>query len=106
MSTEPAIPQSQKNDEDFDISPFLSYLKTKEGQEIATRVVAIFEELRKVSLDRSSSLKTVETYLRYVMVLAVIVAAVTLSLYDKFDSTIGVLFGTLIGYFFGRTRKS
>ena len=104
MTDQPNSLTKSKTD-DFDLGPFWAYLKTQEGHEIATRVVAIFEALRHAGMDRNALLQRIETFLRYSMVLAVIVAAVTLSLYDKFDSTIGVLFGTLIGYFFGRNRK-
>ena len=91
-------PITKKEDDDFDLTSFWAYLGTPAGHEVATRIVAIFEALR-------HALQKTETYLRYGMVLAVIVAAVYLSINDKFDSTIGVLFGTLIGFFFGRNRK-
>ena len=98
-------PITKKEDDDFDLTSFWAYLGTPAGHEVATRIVAIFEALRHAGMDRNAALQKTETYLRYGMVLAVIVAAVYLSINDKFDSTIGVLFGTLIGFFFGRNRK-
>lgn len=105
METNPTIRESDHKDDEIDLGPFFRYLKSEQGHEIAKQVIIIFEQLRTNGFAQNTKLKAIDTWLRYVLVLSVIIAAVVLSLYDKFDSTIGVLFGTLIGYFFGRTRK-
>lgn len=96
---------SDKENNEADFSAFWTYLSTPPGHEIATRVVAIFEDLKRFGMERNAGHQKIETIGKYVLVLSVILSAVFLSMNDKFDSTIGVLFGTLIGYFFGRNKK-
>jgi hypothetical protein len=98
-----AIGNKEETENDF--SAFWAYLSTPPGHEIATRVVAIFEDLKRFGMERNAGHQKIETIGKYVLIFSVIISAVFLSMNDKFDSTIGVLFGTLIGYFFGRNKK-
>ncbi len=99
-----SVAVSDKDDE-IETGPFWAYLATPPGHEVATRVIAIFEDLKRFGMERNAGHQKIETFGKYGLVLAVIIASVFLSMNDKFDSTIGVLFGTLIGYFFGRSKR-
>lgn len=84
------------------VSPFFEYLKTPHGHEVATRVLNIFDDLKKAALNHTASQVKLERLLQIVIVIMVVLAASTLAVMDKFNATVGVLFGTLIGYIFGK----
>jgi len=79
-----------------------SYLMSPQGHEIAGRIVAIFEDLKKTALSHTASTVKLEKVLQIVIVVAVIVAATLLAVLGKLESPIAVLFGTLVGYVFGK----
>jgi hypothetical protein len=87
---------------ELDLSPFFEYLKSEKGHEVTSRVLAIFEDLKKAALARSSEHAKFERTLQAGIVLVVVVAASLLTYFAKFDASLGVLFGTLVGYLFGR----
>lgn len=99
--------------ESDDWSPFIEYLKSPQGHELASRIVTIIEEVKKATLDRSAeqsklNVEFTHRHRRNLLILqstvlgVAILAASLLTYYDKFDSTVAILFGTLVGYFFGR----
>ena len=79
-----------------------AYLMTPQGHEIAGRVIGIFEDLKKAALSHGASNAKLEKILQIVIVVTVVVAASSLAAMGKLDSTVGVLFGTLVGYVFGK----
>ena len=89
-------------EEEFDIGPFLYYLESEKGHELASRILAIFEDIKKATLDNTSSHAKFEKWLQAVIIVVVVGDASTLTYFGKFDSTLGVLFGTLVGYLFGK----
>ena len=106
---------TETEDEDFvDEGPnFFEYLQSKEGHKLASRVVTLIEDIKKVTLDRNAELSKLQMeatkdhrkntmIFQGMIIIAVIGATVALVLSGKFDSTVGVLFGTLIGYIFGK----
>jgi hypothetical protein len=95
-------PETNEYDEEIDIGPFLSYLETEKGHEIASRVLSIFEDIKKAALEKNASHAKFEKWLQVGIVLFVIVASSLLTYVEKFDSTVAVLFGTLVGYLFGK----
>ncbi|MRG71574.1 hypothetical protein GH722_07335 [Alphaproteobacteria bacterium HT1-32] len=103
--TDIEMPPTIKPEEETDLRSFWTYLSTPSGHEVAIRVVAIIEDLKRFGMERNAGHQKINIIGKYILVFTVIIAAVLLSFYDKFDSTIGVLFGTLIGYFFGRSKK-
>jgi hypothetical protein len=89
---------SHDNEEDeIDIGPFLAYLESERGHELASRTLRIFEDIK-----NSSSHAKFEKWLQVGIIFLVIVSSSALTYVGKFDSTIGVLFGTLVGYLFGK----
>lgn len=89
-------------EEDWDISPFFEYLKTDKGHEVTTRIISIVEDVKKAALEKSASHAIFEKWLQAGIILVVIVATSLLSYLGKFETSVGVLFGTLVGYIFGR----
>lgn len=100
LNKEQAAPEDE-----IDLSPFFAYLKTPQGHEVAKNVIGFMNDIKKLTLDRSSSHFWLETIAKY-SVIAIVVAAVTyLSSQGKLDTTTGMLFGTIVGYFFGQKAR-
>jgi hypothetical protein len=91
-------------DDEIDVSPFFEYLKTDKGHEVATRVLDIFNDIKQATLAQATTHLRIEKWIQLALILAVVIAATILTLHDKFNPTIGVLFGTLVGYVFGRRK--
>jgi hypothetical protein len=85
-----------------DLEPFLKYLDGERGHEIASRLIAVIEAVKHATLDKSATNARVEKYIQAALILAVIVATSILVAIGKFEASVGVLFGTLIGYAFGK----
>ncbi len=88
--------------DEIDIGPFLAYLESDKGHELASRTLKIFEDIKKSALENSASHAKFEKWLQVGIVVLVILASSFLTYVGKFDSTVGVLFGTLVGYLFGK----
>ncbi|MDB2409020.1 hypothetical protein N9W57_00135 [Pseudomonadales bacterium] len=93
--------QAQKEDE-IDFSPFLDYIQSEKGHAIVSRVLVVVEDLKKAGIETATSHAKLEKALQVVIILVVVGAASILTYHGKFDSTLGVLFGTLVGYLFGK----
>ena len=96
-------PDDEYEDEGYP-SPFLEYLKTEKGHEVVIRVLSIVDDVKKETITHNASHAKLDKWLQIGIVFAVIVASTILTIFDKFNPTIGVLFGTLVGYVFGRRR--
>ena len=92
--------------------PLLEYLQSKEGHELAGRVVAILEDVKKATIEsatethkRNAGIQRLWLCLQSgVFALTILIAAV-LAWHGKLDSTVSVLMGTLFGYFLGRPMR-
>ena len=95
------------NDEEDDInlSPFFEYLKTENGHQIASKILTIIDDVKKATLSHTTGSIKLFAWHKIIIVALVVVAATILSILDKFNPTIGVLFGTLIGYVFGKNKE-
>lgn len=85
-----------------ELQPVLNYLQTERGHDIASRILNIIEDVKKATLEKTTSHATFEKWLQALIVVVVVGAASTLSYLGKFDTSLGVLFGTLVGYIFGK----
>ncbi|NKC11773.1 MAG: hypothetical protein GKR94_06075 [Gammaproteobacteria bacterium] len=94
--------KKSEDEEPIDIGQFLYYLESEKGHELASRVLAIIEDIKKATIQTSTSHAKFEKWLQAGIVLVVVVTASVLTYLSKFDSTLGVLFGTLVGYLFGK----
>lgn len=95
---------SEKEDQDVDIAPFVDYLKSPQGHEIASRVVGIVEDVKKATIDKNYSHAIFNRWLEAGVIVVVVGAVVGLSVVDKLNPTVGVLLGSVVGYFFGRNK--
>lgn len=85
-----------------DIKPLFTYLQSQQGHEIATRLLTIVEDVKKSTLEKTTSHAIFEKWLQAGIIFVVVVAASILSSLGKFDTSLGVLFGSLVGYIFGK----
>jgi hypothetical protein len=97
-NTESAAPKPAPSD----FEPLLVYLNGERGHEIASRLLAVVESIKHSTLDKSAGNARVEKYIQAVVILAVIIATSVLVVMGKFEASVGVLFGTLVGYAFGK----
>lgn len=102
VESEP-LPAEQEDQED-DLSPFVDYLKSPQGHEIASRVVGIVEDVKKATIDKNYSHAIFNRWLEAGVIVVVVGAVVWLSIVDKLNPTVGVLLGSVVGYFFGRNK--
>jgi hypothetical protein len=101
-----------------------NYLQSDKGHEIAKQVLELVKDIKRSTLDRNVEQdkanaeqarlreERLHRFYGWVLVSQNIVFALTiltasiLTYMGKFDSTLAVLFGTLVGYFFGRKTSS
>lgn len=95
-----------EGEEEIDISPFLGYLQSPQGHEIASRLVGIIEEVKKVTLDKNFSHAKFNRWMEAGVIVVVIGSVVLLSVMDKLNPTVGMLLGSVVGYFFGRHKNA
>lgn len=96
------IDDEEADDEEFDFSPFLEYLKSDRGHELASRVLGIVEDLKKGALEKNANHAKFERTLQVTVIAVVVLASSFLTYTGKFDASVGVLFGTMVGYLFGK----
>lgn len=75
-----------------------NYIKSQEFQRIVHELISAYTEKNKIEGIKSSRDKK----LQFVIVTSVIIASSVLSYFGKFDTSLGVVFGTLVGYIFGK----
>lgn len=88
--------------DETDFQPLFNYLQSPQGHEIATRLLSVVEDVKKSTLEKTTSHAVFEKWLQAGIIFVVVVAASFLSYLGKFDTSLGVLFGTLVGYIFGK----
>lgn len=88
--------------EEADFRPLFTYLQSPQGHEIATRLLSVVEDIKKSTLEKTTSHAVFEKWLQAGIIFIVVIAASLLSYLGKFDTSLGVLFGTLVGYIFGK----
>jgi hypothetical protein len=92
---------------------FLDYLESKEGHELASRIVSIFEGIQKATIEagveqRRREIEFQHSTTRLWMKLqagaitALLIVAGVLAWHGKLDATVATLMATLFGYFLGR----
>lgn len=107
----------QNNDiheEEFDeySSNFMDYLLSDKGNEKVNRIIDIINDIKKSTLDKNSEINNKRmAFLHKERIILIIVFGITvicasaLIYLDKFSTTAALFFGTLAGYFFGRSNK-
>jgi hypothetical protein len=95
---------------------FFDYLSSESGNKLASRIITLIEEIKKSTIDKNAIIaeKNVDYIHKFntrfqtlqgIVYVSVVIASSTLAYLDKFTPTIGVLFGTIVGYFLGRNPK-
>lgn len=100
--TETSPPSTPEEYED--VSPFFEYLQSPQGHEVASRVIGIIEDVKKATIDKNYSHAKFNRWMEAGVLVVVIIAIVGLSVIDKLNPTVGVLLGSVVGYFFGRNK--
>lgn len=90
--------------QEVDFSPLLDYLQSPQGHDIASRIVSIVEDVKKVTLDKNYSHAKFNRWMEAGVIAIVVSAVVGLSVIDKLNPTVGVLLGSVVGYFFGKNK--
>lgn len=102
--TDTGLIAALEEDQEVDVSPFLDYLQSPQGHEIASRVVGIIEDVKKATIDKNYSHAKFNRWVEAGVIVVVVGAVVGLSVVDKLNPTVGVLLGSVVGYFFGRNK--
>ncbi|MCW7471852.1 hypothetical protein [Leptospira kanakyensis] len=98
-------------------SEIIEYIMSEPGHEIIKRIITLIEDIKKSTLDKNVELTKINVtnnhkqraYLiiqQTIVFVVIVIASIYLAVMDKFSPTIGVLFGTVIGYFFGKKTLS
>ena len=99
-----AVSPAREQAEEIDVSPFLDYLQSPQGHEIASRVVGLIEDVKKATVDKNFSHAKFNRWVEAGVIVVVIGAVVGLSIVDKLNPTVGVLLGSVVDYFFGKNK--
>ena len=102
MNKEGELIPANKSDDEIDLQPFLGYLQSPQGHEIATRLLSVVEDIKKSTLEKTTNHAVFEKWLQAGIIIVVILASSVLSYLGKFDTSLGVLFGAMVGYIFGK----
>lgn len=102
MEKEVEVLASDEPNDEIDWQPLFVYLKSPQGHEIATRLLSVVEDVKKSTLEKTTNHAVFEKWLQAGIIIAVVLASSLLSYLGKFDTSLGVLFGTLVGYIFGK----
>ena len=88
----PTVPTEpvEGEEEEIDVSPFMDYLQSPQGHEIASRLVGIIEEVKKVTLDKNFSHAKFNRWMEAGVIVVVIGSVVLLSIMDKLNPTVGM----------------
>lgn len=106
-------PQTQPAEEGPVYPPFLDYLQSQQGHELASRIVTLFEAIQKATIEAGMEQKKREVEFQHsttrlwmklqaAAIVTIIIAAVALAWHGKLDATVATLMATLFGYFLGR----
>lgn len=104
IKANPELPAVSDEGQEADLSPLLDYLRSPQGHEIASRVVGIIEDVKKATIDKNYSHAKFNRWVEAGVIVVVVGAVVGLSIIDKLNPTVGVLLGSVVGYFFGRSK--
>ncbi len=95
-----SLAENKEKTLDPNLAKFIDFLQTDRGEKMFERVVALFGS----HTHRSACFSLVESLLKYAVVGGVIFVVYLLSSAERFDGSIGVLLGTLVGYLFAKQK--
>ncbi|CCN82022.1 hypothetical protein VIBNISFn27_600001 [Vibrio nigripulchritudo SFn27] len=83
-------------------SPWLDFLASENGSKIANQTIEAFQGLQAEGSKAQLAISKFDKAVTCVLVVVVIIAVTGLTYFDKFTPSIGVLFGSLVGYIYGK----
>lgn len=83
-------------------SPIFDFLSTPQGTEIAQQLINTVQGLKQQGSKAEIAMVKFEKIITCILVIAVITAVTALTYFSKFTPSIGVLFGSLVGYIYGK----
>ena len=83
-------------------NPLVEYLKTEKGHQLASKIISIIEDLKKMYLGKKAGQGLIEKWQMAIAVTVIVTAVTVLTLFDKLDPAVGILFGTILGYLIGK----
>lgn len=83
-------------------SDLIDYLSSDKGHEIASRLISVIESVKHSTIDSSATNVRIEKIVQAFVIVMVVGATSVLVALGKFEASVGVLFGTLVGYAFGK----
>jgi len=96
--TQSAEPQVLEQDP----STILGFISSPNGSQLVSQVVSTIEGLQQHGNKAQIAITKFDKLITCILVLVVIAAVTWLTYADKFTPSIGVLFGTLVGYIYGK----
>jgi hypothetical protein len=98
---ESAIAESELNKAGYFRSPLLDFLKTESGSKFGEKVVNLLDILGQ----KYHTTYKWDTVSKVGCIIAVVVATSVLLCLGKFEPSVGILFGTIVGYLFGKDSR-
>jgi hypothetical protein len=95
------ITESELNKAGYYKNPVFDFLKTEPGSQIGKCVV----DLMGVYVQKYHATHKWDTVAKVGCIIAVVAATTGLLFWGKFDPSVGILFGTIVGYLFGKNQK-
>ncbi len=95
------ISESDLNKAGFTKTPVLDLLKTDSGSKVVESVVNLINGLSQ----KYHTTHKWDTVAKVGCIAGVVAAVSVLSYFDRFEPSIGVLFGSIIGYLFGKNNN-
>lgn len=83
-------------------SPLLDFLASTNGAQIANQMIDAFKGLQVEGNKAQVAISKFDKLMTCVLVIIVVIAVTCLTYFDKFTPSIGVLFGSLVGYIYGK----
>ncbi len=98
VSQKKAVKAKKKLKKDLQGATLFDFLTTPEGREFGKHCLEHITQY----LSNAGQNQRTELWVRAIVILAIIIVVALLTYYGKFDSSTGVLMGTLVGYIFGK----
>ena len=95
-----------QNDEPHVRSQFLDLLETENGRRVAEKLLEVFESIQHKGTEKDLKVSAIEQIATIILIALVIGSVTWLTYAGKFTPSLGVLFGTLVGYVYGKNNKS
>lgn len=92
----------QETEVDADPNSLVEYLKTEKGHQLASKIIGIVEDLKKAFLNKKASQTAVERWQLAIAITVIVVAVTVLTLFNRLDPSVAILFGTIFGYLIGK----